>query len=74
MDGYLDELTDVLRGASQIKKTAKFGKGGGVGPGGKISLNCLELCFLGFTYTLTRKIVKCDTPESISIPLKPKQI
>ena len=49
-----------------------MGKGGG--PGRKISLNCLELNLLGFIYTLTFTIVKCDTPESISIPLTPKII
>ena len=41
-------------------------------PGGEIPLNCLELIFLGLIYTLTCTIVKCDTPESISIPLTPK--
>ena len=42
-------------------------EGGGVGPGGKIPLNCLEFIFLGLIYTLTCTLVKCDTPESIVV-------
>ena len=47
-------------------------RGGGVVPGGKIPLNCLELIFLGLINSLTCTVVKCDTPESISIPLTPQ--
>ena len=46
--------------------------GRGVGPGDKIPLNFLELILLGIIYTLTYTIVKCDTPEFISIHLTPK--
>ena len=41
-----------------------------MGPGGKIPLNCLELFFVCLINTLTCLIVKCDTPESSSIPSK----
>ena len=30
MDGYLDELTEVLRGASRIKKNGKIWERGGL--------------------------------------------
>ena len=39
---------------------------------GKIHLNCFKFVFLGWINTLTSTIVKCDTPELISISLTSK--